>query len=50
MGETIDELGIKGLFKGTKARLLHVSIIVVTQLLVYDYIKMLCGVPVTGAH
>lgn len=50
MGETIDELGIKGLFKGTKARLLHVSVIVVTQLLVYDFIKQLCGVPLTGTH
>ena len=50
MGATINELGVAGLFKGTKARLVHVTVIVVTQLLVYDFIKSLCGLPATGQH
>jgi len=37
-------------FVGTKARLLHVGVIVVIQLLTYDYVKQLCGIPVTGLH
>lgn len=43
------ELGIRGLYTGTGARLIQVSVIVVTQLLMYDYIKSLVGMPVTGA-
>lgn len=37
------ELGLGGLFVGTQARLVHVSIIVVVQLVVYDYVKALFG-------
>lgn len=44
------ELGWGGLYKGTKARMVHVILIVVIQLLAYDYIKHLCGIPVTGSH
>jgi hypothetical protein len=50
MVETVNELGLKGLFKGTKARLFHMITIVVSQLLVYDFVKQLCGIPVTGSH
>ena len=50
MKQTIDELGLKGLFKGTKARLLHVSFYVVVQFLVYDFVKQSVGLPVTGVH
>ena len=53
MRENIIELGPKGLFTGTKARLAHVVTIVVIQLLVYDYIKQLCGIGITigaGGH
>ena len=50
MKQTIDELGFKGLFKGTKARLLHVSFYVVVQFLVYDFVKQSVGLPVTGVH
>jgi hypothetical protein len=42
--------GLNGLFVGTKARLLHVSFFVSVQLLVYDFVKQLCGIPVTGIH
>ena len=50
MVEGVRKLGIAGLFVGTKARLLHVGTIVVLQLLAYDFVKTLCGIPVTGAH
>ena len=39
----IPEVGLRGLFVGTQARLVHVSIIVVVQLVVYDYVKVLFG-------
>ena len=50
MRDTLDEVGFRGLFKGTKARLLHVSFYVVVQFLVYDFVKQLVGLPVTGVH
>lgn len=40
--------GIAGFFVGTKTRLLHVGIIVTIQLLIYDYVKRLCGIAATG--
>lgn len=42
--------GVSGLFVGTQARLLHVSFFVTVQLLVYDMVKQLCGIPPTGSH
>jgi solute carrier family 25 (mitochondrial phosphate transporter), member 3 len=48
MASNAKDLGLRGLYSGTKARLLHVAIIVVVQLLVYDYIKQLCGLPISG--
>jgi hypothetical protein len=33
-----------------KARLLHVGIIVTIQLVIYDFVKQLFGLPATGAH
>ena len=50
MKATVKEQGLSGLFKGTVARLYHVSVIVVAQLLVYDFVKELSGIPVTGSH
>ena len=46
MKDRIDEVGFKGLFIGTKARLLQVGVIVVVQLVLYDFIKQLCGIPI----
>lgn len=40
--------GIAGFFVGTKTRLLHVGMIVTIQLLIYDYVKRLCGIGATG--
>ena len=49
IADSWQELGMKGLFIGTKARLFHVSTIVVSQLLVYDIIKQICGIPASGS-
>eukprot|EP00536_Pseudo-nitzschia_multiseries_P011112 jgi/Psemu1/297781/fgenesh1_pm.363_\ len=40
--------GVAGFFVGTKTRLLHVGIIVTIQLLIYDYVKRICGIGATG--
>jgi solute carrier family 25 (mitochondrial phosphate transporter), member 3 len=42
------EKGWKGFFVGTKARLLHVGIVVTLQLLIYDLVKRICGIAATG--
>lgn len=46
MGDAIKELGLRGLFRGTKERLLHVALIVVIQLSIYDSIKASLGIAV----
>jgi len=48
--DIVEKDGLKGLFVGMQARLLHVSFFVSVQLLVYDYVKQLCGIPATGLH
>ena len=48
IGDAIRDLGLRGLFRGTKARLLHVGVIVVSQLLIYDSIKAALGIPLPG--
>lgn len=40
--------GIRGFFVGFKTRLLHVGVTVTIQLIVYDYVKRLCGIAATG--
>jgi len=40
--------GIRGFFVGFHTRLLHVGLTVTIQLLVYDYVKRLCGIAATG--
>jgi len=50
MKDSITELGVAGLFTGTKARLIHVTVMVVIQLFVYDFVKTLFGIPTTGYH
>ena len=42
--------GVEGFFKGFRARLVHVCVIVVSQLLVYDSIKQFFGIAATGSH
>jgi solute carrier family 25 phosphate transporter 3 len=46
---SIEELGLGGLYVGTKARMLHIAVMLVTQLVVYDYIKLSLGIAVTGS-
>ena len=43
MANTAKELGFRGLFAGFKARLAHVMIIVVIQLIIYDFLKNQIG-------
>ena len=43
MVETARERGVRGLYPGFKARLLHVMTIVVSQLLIYDYTKQVAA-------
>ena len=50
ISEAINELQFRGLFRGTRERLVHVGVIVVTQLLIYDSIKSLMGIPIAGTH
>lgn len=42
--------GVNGFFTGTGARILHVSTIITSQLVIYDIVKQLLGLPATGSH
>jgi solute carrier family 25 phosphate transporter 3 len=42
--------GVSGFFTGTGARILHVSTIITSQLVIYDIVKQLLGLPATGSH
>lgn len=42
------ERGVRGFFVGIKTRFVHVGIIVTLQLLIYDFVKRLCGIAATG--
>lgn len=51
----IDEIyskkgGVSGFFTGTGARIVHVSSIITSQLVIYDIVKQLLGLPATGSH
>ena len=37
-------------FRGLQARILHVGMIITSQLVVYDIVKQLLGLPATGSH
>lgn len=41
--------GLRGFFVGFETRVLHVGIIVTLQLLIYDFVKRLCGIAATGS-
>jgi solute carrier family 25 (mitochondrial phosphate transporter), member 3 len=43
MMRIVSKLGIKGLFKGTGARIIHVSTVVMVQLVLYDAVKTKLG-------
>mmetsp|Transcript_23602 Transcript_23602/g.33867 ORF Transcript_23602/g.33867 Transcript_23602/m.33867 type:complete len:341 (+) Transcript_23602:56-1078(+) len=42
--------GVSGFFTGTSARILHVGLIITSQLVIYDIVKQLLGLPATGSH
>jgi len=42
--------GLPEFFRGTRARLVHVGMIITSQLMVYDLVKQLLGLPATGSH
>lgn len=42
--------GLPEFFRGTYARLVHVGMIITSQLMVYDLVKQLLGLPATGSH
>lgn len=42
--------GIGGFFTGTGARIIHVSSIITSQLVIYDIVKQALGLPATGSH
>ncbi len=46
--EIIAKHGVKGFFVGMRERFLHVGVIVTVQLLIYDFVKRLVGIPATG--
>jgi solute carrier family 25 phosphate transporter 3 len=42
--------GVAGFFTGISTRFVQVGVIITSQLVLYDYIKQLLGLPATGAH
>jgi solute carrier family 25 phosphate transporter 3 len=42
--------GLSGFFTGTGARIVHVSTIITSQLVIYDIVKQNLGLPATGSH
>ena len=42
--------GLSGFFTGLQARFVHVGMIITSQLVIYDIVKQLLGLPVTGSH
>ena len=42
--------GIGGFFTGLSARFVHVGAIITSQLVLYDIVKQLLGLPATGTH
>jgi solute carrier family 25 (mitochondrial phosphate transporter), member 3 len=42
--------GTSEFFRGTQARIVHVGLIITSQLVVYDIVKQMLGLPATGSH
>jgi solute carrier family 25 (mitochondrial phosphate transporter), member 3 len=42
--------GFATFFTGTGARIVHVGLIITSQLVIYDIVKQLLGLPATGSH
>ena len=50
VSQIYDKRGLKGFVTGLSARFLHVGAIITSQLVLYDTIKQLLGLPATGSH
>ncbi|GAX12686.1 hypothetical protein FisN_15Hh162 [Fistulifera solaris] len=42
--------GLNAFFTGTQARIVHVGMIITSQLVIYDMVKQMLGLPATGSH
>lgn len=42
--------GVGTFFTGTGARIVHVGLIITSQLVIYDIVKQMLGLPATGSH
>lgn len=42
--------GVANFFTGTSARIVHVGVIITSQLVIYDIVKQALGLPATGSH
>lgn len=47
--EIYEKQGVNGFYTGFSARLAHVASIVTSQLVIYDFLKQLLGLPSTGS-
>lgn len=50
VGSIYDAGGLSNFFTGTGARIVHVVMIITSQLVIYDIVKQLLGLPATGSH
>ena len=50
IGRLYQDGGFGRFFVGTSARLVHVGLIITTQLVIYDIVKQMLGLPATGSH
>jgi solute carrier family 25 phosphate transporter 3 len=50
VAEVYQRKGLAGFFTGLSTRFVQVGVIITSQLVLYDYIKQMLGLPATGAH
>lgn len=50
LGDLYGRGGLTEFFRGTGARIIHVGLIITSQLVIYDIVKQLLGLPATGSH
>lgn len=50
LGEVYERKGLEGFFTGITTRFVHVGAIITSQLVLYDFVKQMLGLPATGAH
>mmetsp|Transcript_108002 Transcript_108002/g.302527 ORF Transcript_108002/g.302527 Transcript_108002/m.302527 type:complete len:319 (-) Transcript_108002:205-1161(-) len=50
LGGLYERGGLTEFFRGTGARIVHVGMIITSQLVIYDVVKQLLGLPATGSH